>query len=326
MVVTEYPVESTIGAIYQHYEDTREDWRRPHLGASQIGKPCPRALWYQFRWCLAPSFPGRVLRLFDTGNLEEERIVRDLRNVGVEVYDRDPDDPDKQIRYSDPNCGGHFSGSLDGVGIGIKAAPKTWHVLEFKTSNTRIFREMETSGVLSVKPEHYAQIQCYLNWSGLRNAYYVMVCKETDEMYDERIDYDPETAKLLSERAHEIIFASAPPEKMHPCSDGPECRYCDYKSLCKGECFPEINCRTCVYLKPLIMDGKSRWGCDKRDMLITENGQKDEHCPYHIFIPALMPIDVVNSAPDEDGVITYVDGTRNGRGNLSIRKWKELYS
>jgi hypothetical protein len=74
------------------------------------------------------------------------------------------------------------------------------------------------------------------------------------------------------------------------------------------------------------MDGKSRWGCDKRDMLITENGQKDEHCPYHIFIPALMPIDVVNSAPDEDGVITYVDGTRNGRGNLSIRKWKELYS
>lgn len=40
----------TRDAIFAGYEADREDGFRPHLGASQIGKSCERALWYDFRW------------------------------------------------------------------------------------------------------------------------------------------------------------------------------------------------------------------------------------------------------------------------------------
>ena len=41
---------------------------RGHLGFSGIGDSDERKLWLSFRWCLPPTFEGRMLRLFDLGN------------------------------------------------------------------------------------------------------------------------------------------------------------------------------------------------------------------------------------------------------------------
>ena len=65
------------------------------------------------------TFDGRMLRLFQTGDREEDRIVANLRAVGVTVWDTDPD-TGKQIRFT--ACAGHFALSLDGVGEGFKKA------------------------------------------------------------------------------------------------------------------------------------------------------------------------------------------------------------
>ena len=120
----------TRDAIFASYEADRDDGFRPHLGASQIGKACERALWYDFRWVTRSGFPGRILRLFETGQLEEARIVRNLRRIGATVLEVDPE-TGRQWRVE--AHGGHFGGSLDGVALGLPEAPKTWHVLEFKT-------------------------------------------------------------------------------------------------------------------------------------------------------------------------------------------------
>jgi len=40
---------ATLDAIEQAVVASGDDGLRPHLGASQIGKPCERALWYRFR-------------------------------------------------------------------------------------------------------------------------------------------------------------------------------------------------------------------------------------------------------------------------------------
>ena len=40
-----YATPKTVEAIYQHYKDKRNNEHRPHLGGSQIGNPCSRALW-----------------------------------------------------------------------------------------------------------------------------------------------------------------------------------------------------------------------------------------------------------------------------------------
>ena len=261
------PSFSTVDAIYQHYSDYRKDWRRPHLGASQIGKPCDRELWYQFRWAAEPEFPGRILRLFDTGNLEESRLVADLRNIGVEVYDRDPNAPARQIRYSDPN--GHFAGSLDGVGRGFIEAPKTWHVLEFKTSNTNNFKKIKGKGVKLAKPEHYAQMQVYMRWSGLKRAFYFCVCKDTDEIYSERVYAAPKVADELTARANRIIFATDPPKRFSEGgsqSSGP-CRFCTYRPVCLSGQAPVKSCRSCVHGAPLPSGGA--WECERDNRELT---------------------------------------------------------
>ena len=112
MNLEQYATPATIEAIYKYYKDKRKNDHRPHLGGSQIGNECSRALWYQFRHAWSPRFDGRMLRLFETGDREEDRIVSNLRGVGVTVWERDPE-TGKQVRFTE--CGGHFALSLDGV-------------------------------------------------------------------------------------------------------------------------------------------------------------------------------------------------------------------
>jgi len=70
----------TITQIYEDYEKQRKgESHRPHLGGSQIGNTCKRALWYQFRHAWSPTFSGRILRLFETGHREEDRLIKGAR-------------------------------------------------------------------------------------------------------------------------------------------------------------------------------------------------------------------------------------------------------
>ncbi|HLT19976.1 MAG TPA: hypothetical protein VKZ96_11010, partial [Thermomicrobiales bacterium] len=85
------PPTPTLSAIYASYEARQGDGFRDHLGASLIGKSCTRALWYDFRWATPARHSGRILRLFETGQLEEARLVRDLRATGATVLEVDPE-------------------------------------------------------------------------------------------------------------------------------------------------------------------------------------------------------------------------------------------
>ena len=57
---------------------------REYLGASQIGNPCSRALWYSFRFATKPEpHTAREERLFNRGNIEEPVIEADLKRAGA---------------------------------------------------------------------------------------------------------------------------------------------------------------------------------------------------------------------------------------------------
>ena len=146
----------TRDAIFAAYEADTRDGFRSHLGASLIGKECERALWYDFRWTTRSKHPGRLLRLFETGQLEEARLVRNLRRTGATVLEVDPE-TGRQIRVQ--AHGGHFGGSLDGVAINLLEAPRTWHVLEFKTHSNKSFGDLVAKKVRESKPQHFAQMQ-----------------------------------------------------------------------------------------------------------------------------------------------------------------------
>lgn len=65
--------------------EAAQDGPRPHLGASEVGKPCDRRLVYGFRHAVVKRHDGRLLRLFNRGHREEPSIVASLRRIGFEV-------------------------------------------------------------------------------------------------------------------------------------------------------------------------------------------------------------------------------------------------
>ena len=323
MATVPEPLHSTVHRIYQAYESDADDGNRPHLGASLIGHACERYLWMTFRWVDAKKFPGRMLRLFETGQLEEARFVRNLRRIGIEVHDVTPDG--KQWRVSD--LGGHFGGSMDGAGVGFAEAPKAWHVLEFKTHNDKSFADLQKNGVQKAKPMHYAQMQVYMGLTGMERAFYLAVNKNTDELYSERVDYDPVEFAKLKARAERVINANEPPLR---CSNDPswyQCKMCDFHDHCHGEAAPAVNCRTCAHATA-EMDGDAAWSCQmdggRPDLVFQRHG-----CEHHRYIPILLE----RFATQKDyvnGDVVYTDGTGatfangDGPGALTSQEIRDL--
>lgn len=304
----------TIQEIYKNYEN-KKDFYSARLGASLIGHHCDRYLWLSFRWCLKTKFNGRMKRLFETGDIEEKRLIENLRNAGVEVRDID-ESTNKQFTFVD--CNGHLVCKIDGACLGLHEAPKTWHVLECKTHNQKSFDELQKKGVKCSKYQHFAQCQMGMHLSGMDRAYYLATNKNTDEIYSERIYYDESECNLLIERANSIIYAASPQDKIGNASNY-LCKFCDMYPICHGDTLPLFNCRTCVNSTP-ITDGQ--WTCERFRRILSYE-QQLEACPSHLFIPTI--INAQCEALDNEECVRYNTGKYlfcncNDIGFPSIRK------
>jgi hypothetical protein len=301
--MAELPLTScpTRDAIFAAYEADTSDGFRSHLGASLIGKECERALWYDFRWTTKAKFPGRVLRLFETGHLAEARLVQNLRRTGATVLEVDPE-TGRQFRVQ--AHGGHFGGSLDGVALNLLEAPKTWHVLEFKTHSAKSFADLAAKRVRQSKPQHFAQMQIYMSLTGLTRALYVAVNKDNDDLYIERVELDTVVSTRLLEKAQRVIFAATPLPRISEDPSWYQCRLCDHADVCHGKQAAEINCRTCLHATPV--DGG--WHCAHHNKSLMEVDQRTA-CERHLYLPPLVPGRQVDAG---EGWVEYefADGAR----------------
>lgn len=276
---------TTAQAIVRWYE-SKPQTHRPHLGASLIGHDCERFIWNTFRWALAPKFPGRVLRLFNTGVREEARLVEELRGIGATVWETDPGTGD-QWRVS--ACDGHFGGSLDGVAQGLPEAPKTAAVLEFKTHGHKSFTDLIAQKLRKSKPQHFDQMTVYMGLMDLERGLYMAVDKDTDDVYTEWVHFDQERFDVLLDRAQRMISATEPPPKL---SEDPAhwgCkkygRPCTFHAVCHGNTAAEPNCRTCCHATPVA---NAAWRCELHNKQLPEANQR-AGCNAHLMIPALVP-------------------------------------
>ena len=252
---------TTLNIIDERIEASQEDSRRPHFGVSGCGEECERKLFYSFRWFVKNRHEGRILRLFRRGQDEEAVWIEDLRLAGLQVLDKQGN----QYRVS--ALGGHLKGSLDGLANGVHENPDEWHVLEFKTHNSKSFNHLVKYGLERSKPTHYAQVQGYMHlWpDDIKYALYLAVCKNTDQRYSEIVEYDPYHSGELVDRAERIIFADEPPERLSNSPTFYKCgpKWCEYREICHFGAPPEKSCRSCAYSYP-SRDGDGDWVC-KRD-------------------------------------------------------------
>lgn len=258
---------------------------RSHLGASMLGQECPRQVWYGFRWATKGAFPGRILRLFNRGHMEEGRIIAQFLSVGFQVFQQDENGNQYRISWAE----GHAGGSGDGIGIGFpELPPGTRTLLEFKTHGESSFvalagtlaswrlyvegkGEFKGKGVKVAKYEHYVQMQLYMRKMGIAVALYVAVNKNSDDQYMEIITLDTELADQYLARGENLVWAEKAPPKISKSAGFFKCRFCDHRPVCHLAGKPDFNCRTCQFSKP-VADGK--WVCNKHNVEISKDFQR----------------------------------------------------
>lgn len=243
--------------------DSVAEFREPepgrwHLGASEIGKPCSRALWYSFRWTLKVEHPGDRHRLFQRGHSEEPKFVARLARIGIQVSDRDPATGKQyqMVHATEP----HYGGSYDGIGVVPWVPPEvSTMVTEFKTHNDNSFNKLVKDGVRKSKPQHYTQMCCYGEHSKLRYGLYCAVNKNTDALYWRVVPLQWSLGELSLKKAIHVIRSQTPPTRVSENSSYFECKFCDYRNICHLGAPVEKNCRSCKHATPNKQD--KEWTC-----------------------------------------------------------------
>jgi hypothetical protein len=299
-------IEEDGGALYRHhlkevtaqalvggdaFREQDKDFRS-HLGASILGHECARKTWYEYRWADKPSFPGRTLRIFNRGHLEEYRFLALFLMMGAQVfYSLDG----KQFSIS--FAGGHAGGSCDAVARYVPMVHLEMpHLLEFKTHNEQSFSalagnprdwrdylagriEFEGDGVRKANFEHYVQMQIYLHHlPGVKAALYCAVNKNTDDLYIEEVTYNKEVAEQYVDLAETLILAQTPPPKINQSPGFYKCKFCDMHTVCHESKAPVKSCRTCMYGEPVADGG---WYCRKHLRPLTKDAQLAACDQYH---------------------------------------------
>jgi hypothetical protein len=289
--------DDLVAAIHAARESTEAQGHRAHLGASVIGAECERAVWYSFRHAVTKRFDGRMLRLFETGQIEEPRMVADLQRIGADVYDEDPS-TGKQWRVS--AFGGHFGGSLDGICANVPGVTDPFVLAEFKTHSAKSFADLSAKGVRASKPQHYAQMQVYMHLHKtpmLASAVYVAKDKNTDHLHAEVIRYDQRFAASMMERAERVIFGMDAPARI---SENPAwfvCRWCDYRGVCHGTAIAEHTCRTCA---AAVAERDGKWRCDF--------GRAFGHaCDLWLPLPGMTPGEAVDYSDEWEEGTAWID-------------------
>lgn len=301
---------NTIATMIDQYHASKKSRPRPHMGVSLLGHHCDRWLWINFRWAVVEDFDGRILRLFRRGHSEEDTIIRDLRNIGVDIRS-------SQKRV---NFGNHVSGSLDGViEKGVPEAPKARHVAEFKTHSKKSFDDMVKNGVEKSKPMHFIQMQVYMHGTSINRALYLAVCKDDDRIYTERVKYDKKVAEDAIIRGKRIAMSDRMPE---PCSSDPswyQCKFCPAHSFChKAEPTKRVNCRTCAHSTAMA---DSTWRCERHDADNIPEDFQHEGCDDHILHPDMVPW--VMEGSDDGHSVKWKIGDKwvvNGEGGYKSRE------
>lgn len=314
---TQQQSKTAAAILAYHKQRGDSEPQRGYLGASIIGAECERYLWYYFRGACRAEFDGRMYRLFETGDLEEIRFVKELRAIGCEVHDKDENG--EQFKVS--ALGGHFSGHMDGCALGILEAPKTWHVLEFKTHNAKSFAKLTKEGVKSSKPQHYSQMMMYMHLTRMKRALYLAKNKDTDDLYSERVRYNKDEAAALMDRAERVITSSQPPERISSRRDYFICKWCDAQDVCWGSAksvlpVTDLSCRQCCHATQKMDSNNGRWECEKHGRSLSCSDQQVT-CVDYLVLPGMVACAAVLTYSRND-TCEYIEFVMHNKGNDAI--------
>lgn len=256
-----------IGPLDIHVRGTQEEPRR-YLGASQLGQECMRKTWAQWRG-LTDGFPGRIKRLFRTGDIYEERMRHELRAIGFTMFG-----DQAEFTALDDRVKGHSDGcaGLDDLPIILWEAKTGKHsrVLKLK----KLLRE-EPSASEALKKwdrKYWGQTHTYMKAFRLHVCLFEVTDKDTDEIVCFLFERDAEAVRDTGHRAETILTSVGPPVRGFARAKTPGCtKFCDAMEWCwNGAPLPRA-CGSCIHWR----DG---W-CTKFDL------EAHRACEHYTAVP-----------------------------------------
>ena len=225
---------------------------RTYIGMSSLGGPCSRKIWYDFHWSYDRMITKRIERLFERGDLEEARVVKDLKSVGVGVERA----LEHQMELVDDT--GHIKGHPDGIATNVPGAEKTTHLLEIKTMNKKFFMLYKNKGLKLSNPGYWAQVHTYMGLLKLTRCLFCVTNKDNEERHYERVKFDEQTYKECMSRGFDILTSEFIPKKIGEVTWF-ECKFCSAKDICHKGAKINRNCRTCQHHN---IENYGEWSCD----------------------------------------------------------------
>lgn len=228
---------------------------RDHLGASILGEPCKRKVWFNFRGFNQSNIDARMIRLFNRGHLEEARFHAVLQASGIRTF---WEHNGRQYGYRQ----GMFAGSIDGLALNVPECPNELVMLEFKTMNDSRFKQFLSRGLDNFQGYYN---QCLINMkcmnelakeqlesviqsdtipAEVNHTLFVAVNKNTDEIHAVLIQRDDDVAQRFIQTIAEILDNEIP-APLHESPKYFDCKLCSFKKYCFEEAVFPQNCRLC---------------------------------------------------------------------------------
>lgn len=233
---------------------------RPYIGASGLGSKCQRKIWLDFRWVYQREISARLARIFERGDLEENRIIKDLKEAGVIIEST-------QTGFTDDT--GHIKGHVDGIISNLPGDDRK-HLLEIKTMNDARFKAYIKDGLKSTNFTYYVQMNLYMGFLNLERCLFITTNKNDESRLYKFYDFDEAVFSEYKNVGFQILTS----EQMPPAIGGKtwfECKMCDAKSYCHGDEPTAMNCRTCTYAD-IEMNGV--WNCSKNHIQLSVEDQR----------------------------------------------------
>ena len=222
-IINQKNSDTMIDAINRAYEINNVPRKR--LGLSQCGHKCKRYLWYCHNGFIGAQPEGRVLRLFQLGNILEDQTIADIKLAGFNIHSGQ-----KHVEFT--MDGITLTGSIDGIVEGITKTP---HLFEHKTCSLKKFKELTKKGSYRDWNEtYYWQTQFYMLGLVLKRAAVFVYCKDDSQLYMERIELDKDATIDRLQDVFQAIGQADPPMRACPDESFFEAKWCPFYIECWG--------------------------------------------------------------------------------------------
>lgn len=257
-----------VQAIDDAYERRKRGGARTYIGASAIGHPCDAMLAFSLRGYPETPPEPKLQRIFQVGHKLEDMVVKDLRQAGLHVIEKDP------VTGKQHHCellGGHIATNMDGH---IEDQDGDVAVLEIKTMNDANFAKFRDGGVRYSHPRYYAQVQMMMGMSGIQQALFIATNKNTCAYHAEVVDFDEFEWAHQRTRIEKVLSNQA--RKVSKDESDWRCKGCFKRGVCwHGDPVP-ASCTTCTHALATKDGG---WWCGKHSRKAT--ALCDDYELYH---------------------------------------------